>query len=85
MIKKVHEIVKLDGIIDETRCSGCGLCLNVCPYNAITMDKGIAKVSTILCRGCGSCAAICPSGAATLRAYRDSMLEKYIDALFSEI
>ncbi len=84
MIKKVHEIVKLDGIIDETRCSGCGLCQEICPYNAISMVKGVARVNTILCRGCGSCAAICPSGAATLRAYRDSMFEKYIDALLSE-
>lgn len=84
MIKEFHELVQLDGIIDEDRCSGCGLCVNICPYNAVTMKDNIAKINTILCRGCGSCAAICPSGAATLRAYRDTMFEKYLDALLSE-
>jgi heterodisulfide reductase subunit A len=84
MIKKVHEIVKLDGIIDQERCSGCGLCIKVCPYHAIKMENDVAKVDTILCRGCGICASICPSSAATLRLYRNSMLENYIDALFSE-
>ena len=53
MIKKVHEIVKLDGIIDPLRCSGCGLCINICPYNAISLEDGVAKINTILCRGCG--------------------------------
>ncbi len=85
MIKKVHEIVKLEGIIDEERCSGCGLCVNICPYRAITMEGNVAKVNTILCRGCGMCASICPSKAATLRANRDEMFEKYIDALLTEI
>jgi heterodisulfide reductase subunit A len=84
MIKKVHEIVKLEAIIDPERCSQCGLCINICPYYAIKMEYDTAKVDTILCRGCGMCASVCPSGAATLRLYRDSMLENYIDALFSE-
>ncbi|MDD1776529.1 MAG: 4Fe-4S binding protein, partial [Candidatus Helarchaeota archaeon] len=53
MIKKVHEIAKLDGIIDQERCSGCGLCIKICPYHAIKMEYDVVKVDTILCRGCG--------------------------------
>ncbi len=84
MIKKVHEIVKLEGIIDSNRCSGCGLCVNICPYQAITLVNNVAEIDKILCRGCGMCASICPSSAATLQAYRDDAFEKYLDALFSE-
>ncbi|MHA1129273.1 MAG: 4Fe-4S binding protein [Candidatus Helarchaeota archaeon] len=84
MVKKVHEIIKLECIIDPDRCSGCRLCEDICPYQAISMLGDIAKVDTILCRGCGQCAAVCLSHAATLRAYRDNMLESYLDALFSE-
>lgn len=25
-------------VIDETQCNGCGLCINVCPFNAITKE-----------------------------------------------
>jgi len=84
MIKSVHEIVKLDAIIDVERCSNCSLCLNICPYYAISKVEDVIKVNPFLCRGCGMCASICPSGTITLRAYRNSIIEKYLDALFSE-
>jgi heterodisulfide reductase subunit A len=84
MIKKVHEIIKLEAMIDPERCSACGLCVEICPFQAISMVDNVAQVNTILCRGCGMCAAICPSHAAELRAYRDTTIENYIDALLSE-
>jgi len=36
-------IIRIDGksMIDETLCTGCGLCAHVCPYNAIV--RGEAK------------------------------------------
>ena len=46
-------------------CSGCGLCVEACPYGAREIDPEtrIANVHYDLCHGCGSCAAICPNGA----------------------
>ncbi|MBN1686044.1 MAG: CoB--CoM heterodisulfide reductase iron-sulfur subunit A family protein [Spirochaetales bacterium] len=46
-------------------CSGCGLCVEACPYDAreIHPEDNIAIVHYDLCHGCGSCAAICPNGA----------------------
>lgn len=51
--------------VNERICSGCGLCVHVCPYNARTLDPGdgIATVDPLLCEGCGSCVAVCPNGA----------------------
>jgi heterodisulfide reductase subunit A len=49
--------------IDESRCSGCRICNNLCPYNAIDYleDLGVSRVSPALCKGCGTCVAGCPS------------------------
>ena len=52
--------------IERESCSGCRVCLTVCPYGAIRFDPAAhrCEVNPVLCRGCGSCAAACPSGAA---------------------
>ena len=66
--------------IAETRCSGCGSCVEVCAYKAIELYplERIAKVNEALCKGCGTCAATCRSAAINLRGYRD---EQILDAL----
>lgn len=49
--------------IDETRCDGCGLCLETCPSEAIRLVEGVAQVDRSLCRGCEVCLEACPTGA----------------------
>jgi heterodisulfide reductase subunit A len=51
--------------IDEEACSGCKICNNLCPYNAIEYDeaKQNSHVITALCKGCGTCVAGCPAQA----------------------
>ncbi len=53
--------------IDEEACSGCRICNNLCPYNAIEYDeeKAVSHIITALCKGCGTCVAACPANAIT--------------------
>ncbi len=46
----------------EDKCKGCTLCTRSCPYGAITMDGGKAKIGSA-CIGCGSCLSVCKFGA----------------------
>ena len=43
--------------ISEEDCSGCRICNNMCPYNAIEFDetRAVSHVITALCKGCGTC------------------------------
>ncbi|MCJ7631537.1 FAD-dependent oxidoreductase [Candidatus Bathyarchaeota archaeon] len=44
-------------------CNGSGLCVQVCPVNAITMEEGKAKINPFICTGCGACIPVCPKEA----------------------
>lgn len=61
------EINPITAVIDSDRCSGCRVCVSVCPYKAISFDSGkeVSVVNDVLCQGCGTCVAACPSGAVT--------------------
>ena len=51
--------------INERICAGCGVCVEVCPYEArvISEDSGKAEIIEVPCQGCGACATACPNGA----------------------
>ncbi len=59
----------LIAFVDENICSGCGICVEICPYEAREMDlhRGISVVHSALCQGCGACIASCPNNACELR------------------
>ena len=54
--------------LDQSRCSGCGMCSIVCPRGVFQKTDGkpivIARDS---CIECGACALNCPSGAVSVR------------------
>jgi Fe-S-cluster-containing hydrogenase component 2 len=52
--------------VDVERCVGCGACVEVCPFDAITKRDGRALVDTTLCMGCGVCVPACMQGVLSL-------------------
>lgn len=52
-------------VVDGKKCTHCGLCAEVCEYNAIMVNKKGGQVFTFhqLCHGCGACSLLCPEGA----------------------
>lgn len=61
--------------IDTDICSGCGLCVDVCPSMTLSMVDGVAKVTGKESIHCGHCAAICPEGAITVRGVDPDALD----------
>ena len=67
------------------RCTGCGVCVSVCPYNAPSLiaegpNAGKAEINPVLCKGCGSCSSSCRSNAAQLRGFEQSQIMAMINA-----
>ncbi|MGO8689473.1 MAG: FAD-dependent oxidoreductase [Thermoguttaceae bacterium] len=73
--------------IDEEMCSGCGTCIPLCPYTAITRDeeRKIAVIDAALCKGCGTCVAACPSAAAKQNLFRDEQISEELEGLMNYV
>ena len=51
--------------VNAEKCTGCGLCGEICQYSAIVSMKGKVMVFPELCHGCGGCSEFCPAAAIT--------------------
>ena len=71
--------------IEEGLCSGCQVCIPLCPYTAIELDreKMVARISDVLCKGCGVCVAACPSGAISQKLFEDEELLQEVEGVLS--
>lgn len=49
--------------VDETKCTYCGKCAQVCEYHAIAVILKNVLVFDELCHGCGACSYLCPEKA----------------------
>ena len=67
--------------VEADICSGCGICIDICPYGARVMNEymRISTVNQALCQGCGACIASCPNKACELINSTTEQLFRVID------
>jgi len=71
-----HTLTSYIARIDESKCVGCGICVEKCPIEAVSLINGIAHNDEHKCIGCGVCVHHCPEGARTLE--RTELREIYL-------
>jgi heterodisulfide reductase subunit A len=69
--------------VDEAKCSGCRICNDLCPFNAITFhdDRMVTEINPALCQGCGTCVAACPAGAISGTGFSNEQILSQIEGL----
>jgi heterodisulfide reductase subunit A2 len=74
--------------VDTEKCTWCGECLKVCPYNAIEKmicdEKEVAMVISSLCKGEGACVPVCLADAIAVEGFRNEQIIAMIDASLKE-
>jgi len=76
------EIAEIE--VNKDLCSGCGVCVIVCPYDAVRLEKSdeglVAVIDDVKCKRCGLCTTACPAGAIIIK---DRFAETVADAYAS--
>lgn len=79
--------------VNNAKCSGCGACVDICPYGAMQLEevtlrensqkvtRMVAKPNPGLCQGCGACTVACRPGAADLLGFTDEGIMREMEAL----
>jgi len=69
--------------VNADQCSGCRICNNLCPFNAIAFleDRAVSEINPALCQGCGTCVAACPAGAIAGAHYSNDQIMSQIEGL----
>jgi len=73
--------------INEDMCSGCRICNDLCPFNAIEYleDKEVSYINSALCKGCGTCVAACPAQAITGAHFSSRQIITEIEGLLYDV
>ncbi|MFW9867460.1 MAG: CoB--CoM heterodisulfide reductase iron-sulfur subunit A family protein [Candidatus Thorarchaeota archaeon] len=76
-----HDTIEVEGATsflpdyNKSLCSGCEVCVTVCPYKAIRKnEEDEIEITQVLCKGCGVCGATCTNHAIIIRHFTDEQI-----------
>ena len=76
-----HDTIEVEGATsflpeyNKSLCSGCEICVTVCPYKAIRKnEEDEIEITQVLCKGCGVCGATCTNHAILIRHFTDEQI-----------
>ena len=82
-----HDTIEVDGATsflpdwNKNLCSGCEVCVTVCPFKAINKNEADEiEITQVLCKGCGVCGATCTNHAIIIRHFTDEQIMSEIYA-----
>jgi heterodisulfide reductase subunit A len=64
-------------------CVSCGICVPMCPFQALSIEDGKLNIIKALCKGCGTCAVACPTGALQQNHFRNDQLLAQVKNVFT--
>ncbi len=73
----------------EANCDGCAMCIDVCPYHAISLVEGEAQggkrnsrveINLAQCKGCGLCQATCPKDGVYVAGFSLEQIAAQVEA-----
>lgn len=52
-----------EAVVRQSDCTACGICGNLCRFDAVDLSSGVAVIQPAACEGCGVCVDHCPADA----------------------
>ncbi|MBN1330128.1 MAG: 4Fe-4S binding protein [Candidatus Heimdallarchaeota archaeon] len=68
--------------VNDELCTGCGICVDRCQLDAITIENDVSTINPKRCIGCGNCILKCPEKAIALKSKEK---QKIPPATFNEL
>jgi len=64
MVEQRHAFMSgHEAVIRQQDCTGCGICLDSCRFDAIRKEGAVYRGDPVACEGCGVCHRLCPAKA----------------------
>ncbi len=89
LASKAIALEAIKAYVDPERCDGCALCIDVCPYQAISLVEGtdedgksskLVSINKAQCKGCGLCQGTCPKGGVNVAGFTMEQLKAQVAA-----